>query len=488
MLCPRCGTESQPDNKFCKSCGAALGAAAGPQSVAPPAGPPPPPPGATTYTAPPPPMGGMPPQAPPPGMVPMVYQAYPGGPQQVYYVPAPGKQAHAGSGVMGDLTAKIRQLASTDKLEGFSLTEIFKETFKKHGPDAVEEYLGVGSPRSTPPLEMVDTNWPKPWMFFRVLAGLAVAYAAIYALYIYTGNEKPMIAIMVLATFAVPMATLTFLWEMNTPRNVSVIEVIKLFVVGGGIAVVLITVGYITPLFSAGAFYQAGILEESSKLLAVIIVTWGARGARYPYQLNGILFGATVGAAFACSETLGYGMDAFAPGLVAFVKNGGLDQIFAGLPQGATVGWGIILMPVMKATLMELNVRAILSPFGHIVWTGIAAGAFWRVKGDRPANFSMLIDGRFLRAFIIPVILHALWDSPLAAGSSNLALSYGGMAVIAVISWYVMFTMIQQGLHQVRDMQKAQLEHTLQHVEATLGLGTVRPPMPPGPVAVAPVA
>jgi RsiW-degrading membrane proteinase PrsW (M82 family) len=433
-------------------------------------------------------MGGMPPQAPPPGMVPMVYQAYPGGPQQVYYVPAPGKQAHAGSGVMGDLTAKIRQLASTDKLEGFSFKEIFKETFKKHGPDAVEEYLGVGSPRSTPPLEMVDTNWPKPWMFFRVLAGLAVAYAAIYALYVYTGNEKPMIAIMVLATFAVPLATLTFLWEMNTPRNVSVIEVIKLFVVGGGIAVVLITLGYITPLFSAGAFYQAGILEESSKLLAVILVTWGARGARYPYQLNGILFGATVGAAFACSETLGYGMDAFAPGLVKFVQSGGLDQIFAGLPQGASVGWGIILMPVMKATLMELNVRAILSPFGHIVWTGIAAGAFWRVKGDRPANFSMLIDGRFLRAFIIPVVLHSIWDSPLAAGSSNLVMSYVGMGVLSVISWYVLFTMIQQGLHQVRDMQKAQLEHTLQHVEATLGLGTVRPPMPPGPVAVAPVA
>jgi protease PrsW len=418
-------------------------------------------------------------------MVPMVYQAYPGGPQQVYYVPAPGKQAHSGAGVMGDLTSKIRQLASTDKLEGFSFKEIFKETFMKRGADAVEEYLGVGSPRSTPPLEMVDTNWPKPWMFFRVLAGLAVAYAAIYALYIYTGNEKPMIAIMVLATFAVPMATLTFLWEMNTPRNVSIVEVIKLFILGGGIAVVVITLGYITPLFSAGAFYQAGILEESGKLLAVILVTWGARGARYPYQLNGILFGATVGAAFACSETLGYGMDTFAPGIVQFVQSGGLTKVFAGLPQGAEVGWGIILLPVMKATLMELNVRAVLSPFGHIVWTGLAAGAFWRVKGDRPANLSMLIDGRFLRAFIIPVVLHSIWDSPLAAGSSNAAVSWVGMGVLSVISWYVLFTMIQQGLHQVRDMQKAQLEHTLQHVEATLGLGTVRPPLPPRPVPVA---
>jgi len=32
----------------------------------------------------------------------------------------------------------------------------------------------------------------------------------------------------------------------------------------------------------------------------------------------------------------------------------------------------------------------------------------------------------------------------------------------------VLFTMVQQGLHQVRDMKKAQLEHTVAHVEATL--------------------
>jgi hypothetical protein len=39
--------------------------------------------------------------------------------------------------------------------------------------------------------------------------------------------------------------------------------------------------------------------------------------------------------------------------------------------------------------------------------------------------------------------------------------------------------MVQQGLHQVRDMKKAQLEHTVAHVEATLGLGTKRYPMQP---------
>ncbi len=86
------------------------------------------------------------------------------------------------------------------------------------------------------------------------------------------------------------------------------------------------------------------------------------------------------------------------------------------------------------------------------------------------------------------MVLHQIWDSPLAAGSNNTVVQWVGESAVAVIGWYVVFTMIQQGLHQVRDMQKAQLQHTLQHVEATLALGTVRPPMSPAPVGTAPAA
>jgi hypothetical protein len=56
---------------------------------------------------------------------------------------------------------------------------------------------------------------------------------------------------------------------------------------------------------------------------------------------------------------------------------------------------------------------------------------------------------------------------------------YGIEAFTAVISWYVLFTMIQQGLNQVRDIKKAQLQATLTHVEATLGLGAKRFAMQP---------
>jgi protease PrsW len=259
------------------------------------------------------------------------------------------------------------------------------------------------------------------------------------------------------------MATLMLIWELNTPRNVSLVEVIKLFVLAGGLSVVIITLWYLIPGFGD----LPGIVEETSKLLAVIIVTYGARGARYPYQLNGILFGATVGAAYACSETLGYAMDVFGPGLVQFVKGGGYDQIFANLPQGAAVSWGVILMPVMKATIANLNLRGIESPLGHVVWTAITAGAFWRVKGDRCASLSMAFDGRFLRAFIIPVLMHTIWDAGIIIPNLNGIVATFVLPIgTGAISWFVLLTMIQQGLHQVRDMQKAQLERTLAHVQA----------------------
>ena len=463
MFCPRCGTACLPENKFCKSCGSALGAAGNAQAAAAtPAAPAAAPQPAAHPGA----YQGAP--APPPGMVPVVYQAYPGGPQQVYYVPAQGAQAQAAGGFLAGIRERIRNLASTDKLEGFSLRELFKETFMKRGAEAVEDYLAVGSPRTTPPLEMVDTNWPKPWMFFRVLVGLALAYAAIYALFLYTLNEKPMIAIMVLAAFAVPVATLMLIWEMNTPRNVSIAEMINVFVIGGGIAVVMITLWYLIPIFGQ----VPGVVEETSKLLAVIFVTYRVRGSRFPYQLNGILFGAAVGAGFACSETLGYGLDTFVQTFMQFIQSGGLQKL---LQSQASVPYGEIMMPAMKATISELNMRAVLSPFGHIVWTAIAAGAFWRVKGDRPASVSMLLDGRFLRAFCIPVLMHTLWDLNVIIPTLSNTVMLGVYIILAVASWYVLFTMIQQGLHQVRDMQKAQLQHTLNHVEATLGLGAKVP-------------
>lgn len=474
MFCPRCGVENTAENKFCKSCGATLGAASGAQPAA--AAPPAAPAQAAQWQAPAPPPpqpAPMPPQGPPPGMVPMVYQAYPGGPQQVYYVPAAqAHPQHLQSGFMDGLRSKIRMLSSTDALEGFSLKEMFKQVFKRHGVDVVEEYIMVGTSRTTPPLEQVETGWPNPWMFFRLLGILGIAFVGLAVLFHFTMNEKTVPAILFLGAFAVPLSTLVLIFEMNTPRNVSLVMVGKLFIVGGLTGLCTAMLAYMVPICGN----IPGIVEESAKLLAVLLVV---RTVRYKYELNGILFGATVGAGFACFETCGYGFDAILSTLTQVIQAGNVAN---GLPTAQ----GIAL--AVENMMANLVLRGVESPLGHVAWTAIAAGAFWRVKGDKPTSPAMLLDTRFLKAFAIPVLMHTVWD--LSILFPNIPTILGAFilpAVTGLITWYVLFGLVQQGLKQVKDEQVAHLQSTLATVEATLGLGTYRQPMAPAPVGTVPV-
>lgn len=437
MFCTKCGSACPPEYKFCKNCGTALARPASTDSAAVPV------------------PVAMPAQVPyaavPPALPASVYPGLPAGVaavagQPVYYT-SPQAAVHPQTvqqiNLLHSLRTRIQSLASTEDLEGFSLKEMFSEVFRRHGVAEIEEYILVGGPKTTPPIDVVQTGWPKPWLFFRVLAVMVVAYVACTFTLMHLSDAGNMIpAVMILGAFAVPLTTLTFFFEMNTPRNVSIHRIATLFLLGAVVSLVFALIGYTLPVLGAMGNMAAGIVEEVAKLLTVVIVV---RGVRYKYILNGLLFGATVGAGFAAFETSGYALN-------------------QGLLAGSSLHAGVVMM------LQVLRTRAFLTPWGHVAWTAIAAGAFWRVKGSQPMQISMLFDSRFLKAFMIPVVLHTLWDAPWQ-------LPFDGNYIIsALVSWYVVFGLVQQGLHQVKDEQRAHLQTTLAHVEASL--------QPPGPVAV----
>ncbi len=449
MFCARCGTQCLPEQKFCKNCGAALGVQGSTHDV--PLAPPPP----AVAVAPPPAVQTVPPP-PYPVPPPLVYQ---GVPQPAYYVsPQAAVQSHhlQQVHVLHSLEARIQSLASTEDLEGFSLGQMFSEVFKRRSGDDVEDYLLVGTSKTTPLLEVVETGWPKPWLFFRLLAALVIAYAALTLLFMGTGNTNCIPGMMFLGAFAVPVATLVLFFELNTPRNVSLHLVGKLFLAGAVVSLAVALLGYTLPIFDFGT-WEAGIVEEVAKLLTVVMIM---RSVRYKYILNGILFGATVGAGFAAFETSGYALnDGFLAGLIpVVVQHGGLSA--------AAMNRGV------SAMLSILFLRGVLTPLGHVAWTAIAAGAFWRVKGDKPFRPSMLFDHRFLRAFFIPVALHAIWDAPAWAQLPF----YGNDILTGLVAWYVVFGLVQQGMRQVKDEQRTHLQDALAKVEASL--------QPPGAVTV----
>jgi len=310
----------------------------------------------------------------------------------------------------------------------------------------------------------------------------------LYSVFYFTGQQEMNLlpALIFMGAFAMPLASLVFMFEMNTPRNVSVIQLGKLFLVGGVVGLCMAILEYQVKAIAN----LPGPIEESSKLLAVILVMYGARGAGYKFELNGILFGCAVGAGFACFETSGYALFSASGGFVSVLQSETIQAVLK-FGQGqltqaqALAAVNQATADAVKSMVGLLELRGALAPFGHVVWTAIAAGAFWRVKQEKPASLSMLADTRFLMAFLIPVLMHTLWDITVtfpnlfnpttqSQQTTDNWILYGIMAFTSVVSWYVLFTMIQQGLNQVRNVQKAQLQATLTNVEATLGLGARR--------------
>lgn len=311
---------------------------------------------------------------------------------------------------------RLEQLAGTQDLEGFSLREMFGEVFKRRTAEELDDYLVVGTARTTPDVQDVKVAWPRPWLFGRVLLFVAILYAGLaYAAFNF-GNIYAVPGMLMLGALAVPLATLTLFFELNVPRNVPLYTALMLMAFGGVFSIIVALFGYKVSHLSWLGASSAGIVEESGKLLVVALVM---HQARYRYILNGLLFGAAVGAGFAWFESAGY----------AFAE--------------------LLNTQSLVAAVQETQVRALLAPFAHGAWTAIAAGALWRAKGNAPMTIRPFLEGRFWRAFLIPVVLHMLWNSPIPP---LLDLKF---LLIGVVAWFVVLGLVQQGLWQVRDEQHA---------------------------------
>ena len=104
-----------------------------------------------------------------------------------------------------------------------------------------------------------------------------------------------------------------------------------------------------------------------------------------------------------------------------------------------------------------MQIRALITPFGPIVWTAITAGAYWLVlkyriaEGLRDYNSTRIDwaafgDIRFLRIAIIPVVLHLVWNTNWLEGFGLLR-----FLILGIIAWAVALRLVQAGLQQIRE-------------------------------------
>jgi len=336
--------------------------------------------------------------------------------------------AARGPGIAANFWSQLDKHASLDKLEGFSLKEMFSEVFRKRSQDEIDEHFQVGSRLTTPDIVQVATGWPKPWFFGRMLMFVGTLYFVQYLAFHQFQNTLMLPGMMITGALAMPFATAILFFELNAPRNVTFPRVLTFLCAGGVLSIFVSLIGFqISSLHRFLGAPAAGIVEEIGKLIAVVLMV---RKGDKLYILNGCLFGAAVGAGFAAFESAGYAFNSF----------------LSMLPDKSEAGIFYAASGMVKSILL----RGALAPFGHVAWTGITAGLLWRARAHKPTIIEAMLDGKFVRAFFMVVLLHATWN--FAAGF-GLIMGFPFMAFVGIVSWYLVFGIIQQGLRQVRAAQ-----------------------------------
>ena len=297
--------------------------------------------------------------------------------------------------------------------------DLFKHTFDKHTNAELDEVFICGGEKTTPNVKDIDPRKANAWVYFKILMFFLIAYLPVRIGFVTYGNTNFLPAMIMLAAFAVPVTILIFFYEINIFRNIPFYKVMKYFILGGALSLILTilfcSLDINTDISTFIGAMMVGLVEEVAK--AAIVAFFLFKSKKSNYILNGLLVGAAVGAGFAAFETAGY--------ILNYGLKGGLSTML-----------GVI------------KLRGFLAPGGHVAWAAIEGAALMYVKGFEKLDKKHLNDKRFLLICLIPIVLHGIWDMPI-----NLPY-YLLQITLTVLAWLVIIYFINLGLKQVDDAKK----------------------------------
>lgn len=227
---------------------------------------------------------------------------------------------------------------------------------------------------------MTPSRFPvRRFAWIGVLVIGVVLFLAVERTLVTTGDPNFVPSIIMIGAAVVPTAFLTFVYGRRLVYGVGPGVIVVAALLGGVIGTVVAGSLEFDAKQDLGALPMVGVglIEEASKLLIPLLVLIPV--ARYRTRADGLLIGVAVGAGFAALETMGY----------AFTT---LLQTRGNLTD----------------TVEVLLLRGLLSPAGHMAWTGIAAAALFAAA---QSGWTARRVGWSAAAFALAVTLHTLWDS-----------------------------------------------------------------------------
>lgn len=309
------------------------------------------------------------------------------------------------------------------------LKDLYSEVFKNHTQEEKDELFVCGTGKTTPKESEMIAEWPRPWLYSRIFLMFAVVFSGLYVMVMNFGNSNAIPGAMFVGALLVPLTVMVFFWEMNIPRNISILDVISVFFVGGVFSlVVTLFLFEVFPSAGAGPLVGSALVGLVEELGKVFVVAYYVKRKNSKYKLNGLLLGSCVGAGFAAFETAGYAF--------RFLINTNS-------------------LAVMMDVLFR---RGVLAIGGHVVWAAISGFGLIVAKGDAPLQTNHLLSAKFLKFLVLVIALHAAWDwsMPFITTQTQQNLKY---AVLILIPVATVLVLLSAGLRQVSAIsQKAQAE------------------------------
>lgn len=288
--------------------------------------------------------------------------------------------------------------------------------FRLRQPEEIAEVFDAGGEKTTPPLADIATAKIDLWAFAQIGFIGVSAFLLLCYLYYHFENAKLLPALIVVGAFAVPMSCLIFFWEANTPKNINLFMVLFMVLVAG-----LLGIGNSLFLFDSTRLdhtwlsaSSAGIIEETGKLAAVVMLM--GRKRKYPWILNGLLFGAAAGAGFAAFESAGYAFE-----------------------RAHTVA----------DTIAITVARGLLAPFGHVIWTAASSAALWKAMEGKEFSGAALTNPKFLKVFFAVMCLHMLWNSPIQI-FQVIAFVDAKTVMLGWLGWMIVIGLAREGYTEVK--------------------------------------
>ncbi len=296
-----------------------------------------------------------------------------------------------------------------------SIIDLFVSAFQTPPPGAADRMFASGTALTTPTPDRMLQEWNKPWLYARVILFGAIFLIMCYFLFKSQGHILGMFMFLFFGCMIIPLAVLTFYWEINIPRDIPLYKIIVIFFIGGTLSLIF---ALLLPDVSKN--YFAPLTEEPAKVVALAIFVYFLD---CKHIAGGMLIGAAVGAGFSAFEDISY---VLVKGLAAANNVSELYEI------GSQI--------LIARTLGTLG--------GHVTWAAIEGGALVWAKGNETLNANHFFNPRFLGYLGITMAIHFINNT----GISIYPLPYVMDLIFPILSFasiLAAFTLIQQSLNQI---------------------------------------